>query len=94
MGLDVGVVSINYLERPIGVIYRFLWYLNHNAEEADWLTGSEGSTFIELTDDTMDEQVRRFQSQNKLSPSDLEGVRRWIDALPWKNGVIMLHFGW
>ena len=94
MGLDTGVVDINYLERPIGATYDFLWYLNHNAEEADWLTGSEGSTFIEITSDTMDEQLRRFQSASKLSPVDVQSVRRWIDALPWKNDVIMLHLAW
>ena len=94
MGLDVGVVSINYLERPVGSTYDFLWYLNFNAEEADWITGSEGSTFIEIARETMDEQVRRFQSENKLSQNGFERVRHWIDSLPWKGDVIMLHFGW
>lgn len=94
MGLDVGVVSINYLDRPVDKTYDFLWYLNHNAEEADWLTGAEGSTFIEITSDTMDEQLCRFQSENRLSPDDVEGVQRWIASLPWKGDVIMLHFGW
>ena len=94
MGLDVGVVSIEYLSRPGGATYDFLWYLNVNAEQAEWLTGAEGSTFIEITSDTMDEQLCRFQSKNKISPGDIEGVRRWIDALPWKNDVIMLHLGW
>ena len=94
MGLDVGVVSINYLDRPIGAIYDFLWYLNVNAEQAEWLTGAEGSTFIEITRDTMDEQVRRFQSENKLSQNASERISRWIASLPWKGDVIMLHFGW
>ena len=94
MGLDIGVVDINYLEQPVGTTYDFLWYLNVNAEEAEWLTGAEGSTFIEITRETMDEQVRRFQSENKLSQNAFERIQRWIAALPWKGDVIMLHFGW
>ena len=94
MGLDVGVVSINYLDQPHGATYDFLWYLNVNAEVAEWLTGSEGSTFIEITRETMDEQVRRFQSENKLSQNASERISRWIASLPWKGDVIMLHFGW
>ena len=94
MGLDIGVVNINYLDRPIGTIYDFLWYLNVNAEEAEWLTGAEGSTFIEITRETMDEQVRKFQSENKLAQNALERIQRWIGSLPWKGDVIMLHFGW
>ncbi len=91
MGLDIGVVNINYLDRPIGTTYDFLWYLNVNAEEADWITGAERSTFIR---ETMDKQVRRFQSENKLAQNALDRIQRWIAALPWKGEVIMLHFGW
>ena len=94
MGLDVGVVSIDYLEQPVGTTYDFLWYLNVNAEEGDWITGGEGSTFIEITSDTMDDQLLRFQSENKLCQSQAEEVRRWIATLPWKGDSVMLHLGW
>ena len=94
MGLDVGVVNINYLDQPHGATYDFLWYLNGHAEVAEWLTGSEGSTFIEITRETMDEQVRKFQSENDLSQNGFERIQRWIASLPWKGDVIMLHFGW
>ena len=94
MGLDIGVVSINYWDRPIGATYDFLWYLNVHAEEADWITGGEGSTFIEITRETMDEHVQKFQSENILCQNAFERIQRWIAALPWKGDVIMLQFGW
>lgn len=68
------MVNINYMERPAGKTYDFLWYLNVNAEEAEWITGAEGSTFIEITRETMDEQVRKFQSENDLSQNGFERI--------------------
>ena len=52
----------------MGATYDFLSYLNVNAEVAEWITGAEGSTFIEITRETMDGQVRKFQSENKPLP--------------------------
>ena len=94
MGLDVGVVNINYLDQPHGATYDFLWYLNVNAEVAEWLTGSEGSTFIEITRDTMNLQVRRYHSEHNISLGQVKEIQHWIASLPWKSDVIMLHFGW
>ena len=94
MGLDVGIVSINYRNRPVAAAYDFAWHLNHNSDVGDWVVVADGNTFIELTHETMLEQERQFESENDLSLRDIEVVRSWVDNLPWNDGVIMLHLSW
>ena len=94
MGLDVGVMRINYRNRPVGAAYDFAWHLNHNSDAADWVVATGENTFVELTHETMLELERQFESENDLSRSDTEVVRSWVDGLPWNDGVIMLHLSW
>ena len=94
LGLDVGVVQIDYLDRPGKATYDLLCHLNDNVDEADWSASSAGNTFVEYTRDTLLEQATEFASTNKLTPSEKDGLRSWIDSLPWKNDVIMLHLTW
>ena len=92
MGLDIGVVQINYLPRPDKPAYDFAWHLNINDDEADW--NGSSSTFVEYTRETLLEQLDRYVEQSELSQSDIEGLRNWVDGLPWKGDVIMLHLAW
>ena len=94
MGLDVGAVRIKYLARPDKAAYDFLWYLNFNADEVDWNGSTAENTFVEFTRDNMLEQMTEFASEGKLTPSDIERVRSWIDGLPWQDDVILLHLAW
>ena len=92
MGLDIGVVQINYLPRPDKPAYDFAWHLNINEDEADW--NGSSSTFVEYTRRNMLEQLDRYVSENELSQSDISGLRSWVDGLPWKGDAVMLHLGW
>ena len=92
MGLDIGVVQINYLPRPSEPAYDFAWHLNINEDEADW--DGSSSTFVEYMRENLLNQLDRYVSQKELSESDAEGLRNWVDGLPWKNDVIMLHLAW
>ena len=94
MGLDVGVVQVDYLARPVGPSYRFLWHLNENAHEADWNGSSAENTFVQYTRDTLLEQANEFVSRSELTESDKDELRVWIDSLPWNDDVIMLHLTW
>ena len=80
MGLDIGVVQINYLPRPDKPAYDFAWHLNINDDEADW--NGSSSTFVEYTRETLLEQLDRYVEQSELSQSDIEGLRNWVDGLP------------
>lgn len=92
MGLDIGVVQINYLPRPSEPAYDFAWHLNINEDEADWSGAS--STFVEYTRENLLDQLDRYVSQKGLAEGDATALRDWVDGLPWKCGVIMLHLAW
>ena len=94
MGLDVGVIQVDYLPRPVGQAYRFLWYLNENADGADWNGSTAENTFAQYTRETLWAQLRDYASRNDLSESERRGLRRWIDDLPWKDDLITLHLTW
>ena len=92
MGLDVGVVQIEYLDRPDKPTYDFAWHLNINEDDADW--NSSSSTFVEYTRENLLQQLDRYISENRLPQNDIERLRSWVDGLPWKDDVIMLHLAW
>lgn len=94
MGLDVGVVRIEYLDRPQGVGYEFLWQLAIDADKADWEVSSGPNTFIELTREHMMNQAQKFVAAKKLGQNDREVIQKWINSLPWRGDTIMLHLGW
>ncbi len=94
MGLDVGVVQVDYLPRPVGPAYRFLWHLNENADEADWNGSTAENTFVQYTRETLRAELDDYASRNDLSESEQHGLRRWLDGLPWKDDLIMLHLTW
>ena len=89
--MDVDAVEIDYLPRPRRPAYGFLWHLNENADEADWGGGWGEETFVQYTRDTLLEQANEFVSRSELTESERDGLRRWLDGLPWKDDVIMLH---
>ena len=48
-------------------------------------------TFVQYTPDTLLEQANKFVSRSELTESEQDGLRSWVDGLPWKDDVIMLH---
>ena len=85
MGLDVGVVRIDYLDRPEKATYDLLCHLSDNADEADWNASSAGNTFVEYTRDTLLAQANEFASKNKLTESEKDAIRNWIGGLPGRT---------
>ncbi len=47
MGLDVGVVQIDYLDRPRGAAYRFAWHLAGEWDDDAWEVSSGENVFAE-----------------------------------------------
>ncbi len=94
MGLDVGVVRIQYLDRPHGAGYEFLWQLAIDADKADWEVSSEANSFIELSRENMLSQADWFVSENGLDDDNSRLIRDWVNSLPWVSDMIMLHLGW
>ena len=94
MGLDIGVVKLDYLERPENTAYDFARHLAARSDEAEWSVFAEGNIFVELTRDTMTSLMNGYVSDKKLDQEDAETVGKWIDALPWRDHVITLHLNW
>ena len=94
MGLDVGVVKIDYLGYPGRAANQFAWKLAEEWDERCWQVWSEGNVFIELEYQTMVERAARFISSEDLGATDAHQVMRWVRTLPWRGEVVMLHLNW
>ncbi len=94
MGLDVGAVRIEYLNRPNGPAHEFLRYLIHNSHEADWGFSSSENVIAEYTRVGMLAQVDTCVEDGRLRPNDKALILNWVYGLPWNRDTVMLHFGW
>ena len=103
MGLDVGVVSIEYLERPAQPIYRFLQALMADPDvgtdfdvfdyEPGWGDGWEGNAFYEFERDVLLRRADGWAVKNGLDATDRAALLCWVDDLPYRGDAIMLHLG-
>ena len=94
MGLDVGVVRIDYSYLPRGPAYGFAWYLVHNSREADWGFSRGENVLSEYTRASMLRQVDRYVQAEELRPNDKTLILNWVYGLPWHGDTVMLHLGW
>ena len=94
MGLDVGVVRIEYLDRPDKPTYDFVDSLYKNADELEWSVIDDGQVFVQTSRETLMERASAFASENSVAQSDVEGIQRWIESLPWRGSMLMLHLSW
>ena len=94
MGLDVGVVRIEYLDRPRSAAYGFVWHLAREWDDDCWQVSSGPNVFIEMGYDHMVERAARFISSEGLGATQAHHVMRWVRMLPWSGDVVMLHLGW
>lgn len=93
MGLDVGVVSIKYLERPDQPIYDFLWQVAEY-DSQNWGEVWDGNAILETTRSWMLNKARKYIRDNRVTKEDADKVVAWVRGLPWVGGTIMLHLGW
>ena len=108
MGLDVGIISIQYLPRPRGPAYDFAWELADEAQISGYMS-SEGNNWAAFTQREvlllLEERVRR---KTLGAVAEVE-ILMWIRSLPWDEwqddldlvsdpdddaGCIELHFNW
>ena len=95
MGLDVGVVQIDYSQsRPSGAAYKYAWELMAYDDGDCWKVSSGGQVFIELGYETMANHAMEYIEAKGLTSPEAHQVMRWVRGLPWRGGVAMLHLGW
>ena len=101
MSLDVGVVTIQYLDQPEEPVYAFLndlldeaaWGLD--AEEDDefvWDASWAGNGLVEFDQGYLDRRMTQWATDRNLGATEQAVLADWSSSLPWKdNGIIMLH---
>ena len=95
MGLDVGVVQIDYQHRPPrGPAYEFARYLIHNSDDADWGFSEGTNVMVEYSLGDMLNHVDEYVESEGLDFNNRIRVLNWVYGLPWDDETIMLHLGW
>ena len=101
MGLDIGVVKIEYLERPGQPMYRFMQDLMANPgigtdmdlfdDDSVWEASDEGNAFYEIERDQLLRRADGWAVKNRIDAADRARLLQWVDDLPWRGDFIMLH---
>ena len=103
MGLDIGVVTIEYLKRPGQPMYGFLQDLMVDPDtgtefdpfdyEPGWGDGWEGNAFCEFERDVLLRRADGWAVKKNLDATERATLLQWIDDLPYQGDTIMLHLG-
>ncbi len=90
MGFDVGVMNVEYLERPRGIVYEFIVELAISAG-----CSGEGNAFGFFSKGEMEERMASFLEGNAASQEQVKELEQWVESLPWSSyGGITLSFNW
>ena len=82
MGLDIGIITINYLERPRGNTYQFVWELAHEASAYGYMHG-DGNNWGAFTQRQVLHMPDQFAEKQTLDPSARAEILAWVRSLPW-----------
>ena len=93
MGLDIGIMSVQILERPRELAYRFAWELAHEASVYGTMSG-DGNSLGFFNKPEVRRLLDEFAEQRTLSPEQTAEVWNWVETLPWDRDYIELHFNW
>ena len=104
MGLDIGVVSIDYLDTPGQPTYRFMWDLMADPEvglgdtldddDWHWDGGRSGeSAFYEFTRNGLANRANGWATAQNISDTERSTLLDWIANLPYRESsdTIILH---
>lgn len=82
MGLDIGIISIEYLEQPKGDAYRFAWELAVEASTDGYMAG-EGNNWAAFTQRQVLRMLNQFSESRSLDTQSKNQVLDWVRSLPW-----------
>ena len=85
MGLDIGIMKFEYLERPGGVVYDFAWHLAEEGAFDAYMFG-EGNSCIPFTQRQVLRMLDAFTRERGLAPQERLEIRSWLASLPWIGG--------
>ena len=109
MGLDIGIITFQYLPRPTGHAYRFAWELAYEAGANGYMHG-EGNNWGPFSQVQTLRMLDEFTARNQLDAPARTEIIDWLKSLPWddwqddlaldnadpqqRGGLIELHFNW
>ena len=93
MGLDIGIISITYLDRPLGRAYDFAQELAQQTIWDGYMSGN-GNSWGPFTRDGVMKRLEEFSIEHSLSTQEQAEVREWVESLPWNDGSLDFHFSW
>ena len=94
MGLDIGIIRVEYLDRPSGAAYDFACELAEQETSAGYGWG-EGHSWGWLERERVSALAERFAAERGLSATERAAVRAWVASLPWgAAGAVEVHFNW
>ena len=82
MGMDIGIISINYLQRPRGVVYEFAQHMAAEGAFNAYMFG-EGGSWIPFSLRQTLRLLADYAREHNLSKAQREEIRRWLATLPW-----------
>ena len=101
MGLDVGVVTFEYLPEPQPPVHDFLYDLlldpytgiDEEYEDDDWGGSWDDNGMYEFSRSGLTSRAKIWAGDRSIGQSGENGLLNWIEALPWRNDIVSLHIG-
>ena len=103
MSLDVGVVTIEYMDSPAPPIEEFLFDLllnpytgvddDENDDDEFWGGSWSGNGLFEFGRSGLITRAGKWADDHDISPLDRTALLSWVEALPWHDDMVMLHLG-
>ena len=84
MGLDVGIIKIQYLPRPTGHAYRFAWELAAEASAYGYMHG-EGNNYAGFSQSQVLRMLDEFTAREQLDTTARTEIIDWLRSLPWDD---------
>ena len=82
MGLDIGIMKVEYLARPKGVVYDFACEMAAGGAFDAYMFG-EGNSWIPFTQRQVLRMLDEFTREHRLLPTERLEIRSWVESLPW-----------
>ncbi|MBI2872583.1 MAG: hypothetical protein HYY00_05260 [Chloroflexi bacterium] len=84
MGLDIGIIHIQYLARPHGWAYKFVWELAIEASGSGYMHG-DGNNWGPFTQRHVLQMLDEFAGDKGLDATAKAEVLAWVRSLPWEG---------
>lgn len=82
MGLDIGIISIEYLKRPDDIAYRFAWEMAIEASTSGYMHG-DGNNWGAFTQRQVLDMLDDFVRSRRLDDTAEAEILEWLRSLPW-----------